>query len=434
MNRRRARALLALVIPAALAVGACSERLETAASCPLLCPGQQLDVIDSVIDLPLAFDTTVGAYPFTGDENPLILARRGDSLDLRAIVRFDTLVRDYTPVGGTTLEPITEVDSAYLLVKLIKGALPLPVDFSIEAYDVSDPTAPDSIPSLLLPHFTASRFLGSLALTDTTFVDSAVVQVPLDSAKIREIVQDPLRTLRIGLRVVGSGSVELLMTTALDILDGPTFEFKPALDSGTRILSIIPSSLTPTAPPAPPGMSSSFVDYQLVAAAPDLRSAGRFFVGGQPGHRSYLRFDLPRWLTDSVYVLRARLELTQDPIYGMDEGDTVLVRLHMALGGNALTDLQRAVAVLAPSGSFTPDSIVRTPADSGVVPVEINMAVRQWRTIDGVRPFPSALILRTAIEGRFARGIRFFGNGAPAPSLRPRLVVSFVPNVTYGRP
>jgi hypothetical protein len=434
MIRRRARALMALLVPAALAVGACSERLDTAASCPLLCPGQQLDVIDSVIDLPLAFDTTLGAYPFIGDENPLILAKRGDSLDLRVIIRFDTLVRDYTPVGGTTLVPIADVDSAYLLVKLIKGAHPLPVDFSIEAYEVSDPTAADSIPSLLLPHFTAARLLGTLAFTDTTFVDSSVVQIPLDSAQIRAILQDPVRTLRVGLRVVSAEAVELLMTTALDLVEGPTFDFKPALDSGTRIISIIPSSLTPPSPPEPPGLSSNFVDYQLVAAAPDHRSAGRFFVGGQPGHRSYLRFDLPRWLTDSVYVLRARLELTQDPIYGMDEGDTVIVRLHMALGGNALTDLNRAVAVLAPSNAFTPDSIVRTPADSGLAVVEINTAVRQWRTVDGVRPFPSALILRTAVEGRFARGIRFFGNGAPQPALRPRLVVSYVPNVTYGRP
>lgn len=434
MNRRRTRALLALAAPVALAVGACGERLDTASSCPLLCPGQQLDVIDSIIDVPLAFDTTLGAYPFIGDENPLLLTIRGDTLDLRVVVRFDTLVRDYTPVGGTTLQPITDVDSAYLAIKLTQGELPLPVDFTLEAYDVSDPTAPDSLPATLLPHFTASRLLGTLALTDTTFVDASVVQIPLDSMKIREIVQDLGRTLRVGIRVVSAGPVELLMTTSLDPVDGPAFEFKPALDSGTRVISIIPSSLTPATPPAPPGLSSSFVDYQLVAAAPDPRLAGRFFVGGQPGHRSYLRFDLPRWLTDSVYVLRARLDLTQDPLYDFDEGDTVIVRLHLALGGNALTDLQRAVAVLAPSNAFTPDSIVTTPADSGVVSVEINSAVRQWRTIDGVRPFPSALVLRTAVEGRFGRSVRFFGNGAPLPALRPRLVVSFVPNVTYGRP
>lgn len=433
MIRRRPRALLALVLPAALAFGACSEKLETAASCPLLCPGQQLDVIDSIIDLPIALDTTLGAYPFIGDENPLILARRGDTLDLRAVVRFDTLVRDYTPVGGTTLEPIVDVDSARLVIQLFKTEIPLPVDFTIEAYDVSDATAVDSIPGQLLPHFTAARLLGTLALTDTTFDDSGSATIPLDTAKVREIIGDPARTLRIGLRVVSADPVELTMTTALDPANGPTLEYKPALASGTTTISIIPASLTPVSPPAPPGLNSSFLDYQIVAAAPEIRAAGRFAVGGLPGNRTYLRFDLPRWLTDSVYVLRARLELTQDPIYGMDDGDTVIVRAHLALGGNSLTDLQRAAAVIAPSGTFTPDSIVRTPADSGVTAIEINNAVRQWRTVDGTRPFPSALVLRTGIEGRYARGLRFFGNGA-APGLRPRLVVSYVPNVTFGRP
>ena len=431
MIRRPFRALMVLLLPAALAVGACSEKLETSATCPLLCPGQQLDVIDSVITVPIVLDTNLDAYPFIGDEVPLLLARRGDTLDLRTAVRFDTLVRDYTPVGGTTLEPITSVDSAFLSVQLIKGTLPLPTDFTIEAYEISDATLADSIPTNLLPHFTASRLLGTLALTDTTFDDSATVQIPLDSAKVRAIIQDPARTLRIGLLVNSSESVELLVTTALDVVNGPSFDFKPSTDSGQARISLIPSSLTPV---TPPGLNSNFVDYLIVADAPDIRAPGRFAVGGLPGKRSYLRFDLPRWLTDSVFVLRARLELTQDPIYGFEEGDTVVVRAHMALGGNALTDLNRAVAVFAPFNTFTPDSIATAPADSGVVTLEINGALRQWRTLDGARPFPSAIILRTHVEGRFARGVRFFGADAADPSVRPRLVVSFVPNVTFGRP
>ncbi len=431
MIRRPLRALLSALVPAIFAVTACSENLETAASCPVLCPGQQLDVVDSVIAVPIVLDTALSRFPFIGDEAPLILAKRGDTLDLRAVVRFDTLVRDFTPPGGTTLEPIVDVDSAFLVVQLIKGTLPLPVDFAVEAYEVSDPAAPDTIPEALLPHFTASRYLGTLAFTDTTFDDSATVMIPLDSAKVRAIIQDPIGTLRIGLRVVSADPVELLMTTSLDGLNGPSFDFKPSLIESTTSLSIIPSSITP---PQPPGLSTNFVDYQLVAAAPVVTGADRFAVGGIPGHRTYLRFDLPRWLTDSVYVLRARLELTQDPIYGLDEADTVLVRAHMALGGHALTDLNRAVAMLSPSGLFTPDSITRLPADSGVVTLEINGAVRQWRTVDGTPAFPPAIILRTSVEGRFARGLRFFGRDAADPTLRPRLVVSFVPNVIFGQP
>ena len=46
-------------------------------------------------------------------ETPLLLASRGDTLDVRAIIRFDSLTRLWTP-SGDTARPVTFVDSATL--------------------------------------------------------------------------------------------------------------------------------------------------------------------------------------------------------------------------------------------------------------------------------------------------------------------------------
>ena len=70
-------------------LGACTEKLETGASCPLLCPGQEIVVRDTVIDPAYTFDTSLVGYPIQGLEFPLLLAARGVTLDVRYLVEED---------------------------------------------------------------------------------------------------------------------------------------------------------------------------------------------------------------------------------------------------------------------------------------------------------------------------------------------------------
>jgi hypothetical protein len=197
-----------------------------------------------------------------------------------------------------------------------------------------------------------------------------------------------------------------------------------------RALTARPFSKTPV---TPIGLAGEFQDYLIVVRAPDATAAQRFVVGGIPGHRSYLRFDLPSWLTDSVAVLTAKLELTQEPIRGIDPGRTFVVRAHVGLGAWELTDLNRAARLLAPLGTFITDSLVLAPGDSGIKRLEMNGVIRQWRTVNGRRAVPSVLILRPEIEGVSGLAARFYGTDA-APALRPRLRVSYVPAIRYGQP
>lgn len=435
MNRRLLRAPLLLALGLVVLVGACAEDLDTGASCPALCPGQELVVLDTTLTPAIVFDTTLGPYPFTGFETPILLAHRGDTLDVRMVARFDTLVRDYAP-SGDTLRPVRRVDSASVAIRLVKTALPLPATFFLDAYDVRDSTLVDSIPTSVLPHFSPARLLGTLQVDSADFVDSASVHIPIDTAVLMAAVRDPVLGMRIGIRIRSAEPVALWVSTSENATIGPRLRFRPVsdtvggADSTAIAFEIYPTSNTPTRPLF---ANADYVDYMVVADAPDLRAPNRFSVGGLPALRSYLRFDLPLWVTDSTFVVRAQLEFTQDPLYGLDQGDSVVVFPQLVVAANAVTDLARAATLLAPASFFISDSIRRAPGDSGTVAIEINALIRQWTTTNGVRSIPSAVVLRMANEGYTSSGLRFFGLGA-APALRPRLRISYVRNANFGRP
>lgn len=428
MIRRPPRALALLALPLVFAVGACTEKLTTAGGCPALCPGQTLEIRDTVLDPVVVFDTTLAGFPLQGYESPLLLASRGDTLDVRPIIRFDTLTRYYTPTGDT-LQRVVNVDSATLRVRIFRTAVKVPQTFFIDAYDVGDTTLADSLPSALEPFFVPSRLLGSVQVDSATFIDSATVTIHLDSAMVRtRVTTDDV--LRIGLRLRSAESGMFYVTTSDDATNGPRLRYRVTADTAVAAISLTPSSAFPK---APVNVAGDYEDYQLVVRGTSPRASGRMAVGGLPALRSYLRFTLPARLTDSVAVVRARLELTQDPVRTVQATDSMNVRVGLVLATAATTDLTRAARLITGVGVLTGDSARVAPGDSGVVRIEMNAFLRAWGTVDGLRDIPQAIVLRTELEGIDPRGVRFFGATA-APALRPRLRVSYVENIRYGRP
>jgi len=430
MSWRSLRSWTLLALPLAAALGACTEKLDTGASCPLLCPGQEIVVRDTVIEPAYVLDTSLVGYPIQGLEFPLLLADRGDTLDVRAVVRFDTLQRFYTPAGDT-LQPITTVDSALLTLRLYTNGFPVPEQFFVEAYDVTDTTLVDSLPLTLVPLFAPDRLLGALRLDSASFNDSSRVQIELDSMKMREIVTDPARRLRIGLKVRGSSSAQFKVTPYSPGGDGPSLSYRVSADTTVpRVAGLEPSSFRPVSPVF---VAGDFVDYSIVVNAPNVLAPGTFSVGGLPGARSYIRFNLPRWLTDSVAVLRASLELTQDPVRGPSDKDTLRLLTHLVVANGTVTDLRRAATLITASGLFT-NTLRLVPSDSGVRILEMNSLVRQWGLIDSTANIPSAIVFRTDTEGSSPATARFFAIDAADPSVRPRLRVSYTPSKIFGRP
>lgn len=430
MSWRSLRSWTLLALPLVAVLGACTEKLDTGASCPLLCPGQEIVVRDTVIEPAYVLDTSLVGYPIQGLEFPLLLSARGDTLDVRAVVRFDTLQRNYTPTGDT-LQPITMVDSVLLTLRLYSNGFPIPEQFFVEAYDVTDTTLVDSLPLTLVPLFAPERLLGSLRLDSASFTDSSRIQIALDSTKIREIVTNAERRLRIGLRVRAASPVQFKLTPYSPGGDGPSLSYRVSTDTTVaRVAGIEPSSFRPVTPVF---VAGDFVDYSIVVTAPNVLAPGTFSVGGLPGSRSYLRFQLPRWLTDSVAVLRASLELTQDPVRGPSDRDTLSLLTHLVVANGTVTDLRRAATLITASGLFT-NTLRLVPSDSGVRVLEMNGLVRQWGLIDTTANIPTAIVFRTDTEGSSPATVRFFAIDAADPSVRPRLRVSYTPSKIFGRP
>ena len=67
----------------------------------MLCPAIGGDIQNITLDA-VVFDTTVNSGAGLGSEPSLILASRGDTLDTRVVIRFDSLPTTFTPAGDTS--------------------------------------------------------------------------------------------------------------------------------------------------------------------------------------------------------------------------------------------------------------------------------------------------------------------------------------------
>lgn len=431
MFRRSFRSVWLLALPLAFVLGACTEDLETGAVCPTLCPGQGIIVYDTVLTPAYVYDSTLVGFPNLGLEAPLLLARRGDTLDVRSVIRFDTLIRTFRPTPADTLRPIVDVDSAFLVVRLKSNGLATPSQWFVDAYDVFSPGLEDSTTADLIPLFTPARLMGTYE-GDATLSDTVAVKIPLDSAYLRAIIADTARRLRLGLQVRSADPIQLVLTSYdPSVANAPFLEYKVAPDETVgRVGPLFPFSETP----ADVGIvADDYTDFSLYVTTPNDVAAERFTVGGLPGARAYLRFDLPLWLTDSVGVLKADLELIQDPVRGLSDTDTLHINGHLVLAGFGITEERRAATLLSPSDLFVPTRSV-LPSDTGLVTIPLGFLVRQWNTQGVAIPIPRAIVLRGSQEGALPLAARFFGFNASDPTLRPRLRVSYTPNTVFGRP
>jgi hypothetical protein len=425
MNRRLSVVLAVLV---AAGAGACAESLDGGAGCPRLCPAQTLAVQDTLINPVLAFDSTFVGFPETGSEQELLLATRGDTLETRGVVRFDTIPTTITPTNDTS-QTITQVDSAFLQIVLDTAHARIPANIRFELYDVDDTVETDTLSPPVNARFTPSRRIGGITVARAFLPET--LNVPLsDSAVLAKMTVTG--RMRIGLRVDGDGPAWIRVGSTVGGA-GATLIYRGSPDTTVAKITVSPVSNFPTGT-LEEGIRQGLTNYMIVAKNSIPQFTNTINVGGNPGRRPYLRFNIPSHIVDSSTIVRASLILTQRPEPYGDLRDTMTVQAQVVLAGPQVTDLRRASNIISAPGLDVSDSLLISPRDSGQKVLDMFLLLRAWASQDALLyPPPRAIVLRASPENVLPFEASFFNSASPA-ALRPVMRISYIPKITYGVP
>ncbi|HEX4932510.1 MAG TPA: hypothetical protein VFV33_04970 [Gemmatimonadaceae bacterium] len=417
---RRARSLL-LFVSLGAGVVACGEDLESGAACPVLCPGQSVSVFDTTFEA-VALDSTVDGIPGFGTEDALVLADRGDTLDVRAVVRFDTIPSTFLKNAGDST--INRLDSARVTFTVIDTVTRVRGSVRLDVFDVDTADA-DTVAAVVKSLFRQDRLIGSVTLDSAAVKDS--IRIPLSNVAVLRKITAKSR-LRLGVKLTTAAGGQIVLGS----LDGgatPQLRFRPAPeDTSVRALTITPTSGTPASNAT---VAADFADYTLVFKAPAIPGGTRLSVGGIPSRRIYFRFNVPSRILDSSTVLRASLLLTQLPNRAVLARDTVAVVPEYSTAAEDLADVTRSALL---TSGFTFDTLRVAPGDSGLRVLEVATAVRAWAAAQSSTiKQQNALILRSTREARSPFELHFSSREGPA-ALRPRLRVSYALRTSFGIP
>jgi hypothetical protein len=412
---------LALVLLAS-GLGACSESYNGGAACPVLCPTKDIAFRDTIIDA-ISVDTSLGGYPELGLSSLLLLANRPDTLETRGVIRFDVTPTSFLPNGGSASESITAVDSVYLTLRFdttgSKGSVPV----TIEAYDV-DTTDNDSSQVVVKSLFRPDRLVASATMTPATAGDSLRIRLPNAFLKTKI---DSADRVRIGLRMTnGAGQVRIVSFSAGT--GAPSITFDPSTDTVYSPLTIRPStSITD----ATTDVNFAYTVYGITMKGSLPPASTALQIGGFPAYRTYLRFDIPKRITDSSTIVRAEVLFTQLPSRFVDVNDSVSILPIVPTTTDVVTDLRRVLDLSADGFFASLDSTRLVPGDSGVRAINILTLARQWSALPS--NVPRAIAFRMSGEGAQPAELRFYSSHA-SPALRPRVRITYLPRTQNAIP
>jgi hypothetical protein len=209
--------------------------------------------------------------------------------------------------------------------------------------------------------------------------------------------------------------------------------YKGSQDTTVATITVNPVSNYPVGT-LEQGVRAALTDYMIVAKNAIPQYTNTMNVGGNPGRRAYLRFNVPSHIIDSSTIVRATLTLTQRPLPYGDLRDTMTIQAQAVLAGPQVTDLRRASDIISAPGLDVSDSLLISPRDSGQKTIDMFLLIRAWRTQDALLyPPPRALVLIASPENVLPFEASFFNSSSPA-ALRPQMRISYVPTITFGVP
>lgn len=421
----RAGAAVAVAAMTVLVVSGCTEKLDGSAGCPLTCTDQSVQFQTVTLDAVVIDSTVLGGLG-KGTEPRMLLANRGDTLDTRVIIRFDTLPSTSKTNAAAAAVPIVYLDSTVLKLQIDSAAFAVGTPVSISVYDMDDSTAvDDTSATALAPLFTPARLITTQQFATGAVVDS--LNIPLPDAFVLAKAQARAR-LRLGLQISANRSVKFRVF-AQESGFGPRLTTRISPDTTVAKLSMSPYSTTPTNNVS---IARSLADFTIVVKGTPPAPAGALAVGGLPGTRAYLKFNIPASISDSALVVAATLLLNQQSVPSADPTDTMLIQPILVLAGPSVLDPSRAAQITAPSTVLGLSPLKTPPGVAGVREIQIGPAFHYW-SIQTAAELPRAIVLQSVTEDYSAQQALFYSSSAD-PTLRPKLRISYIPRSRVGIP
>lgn len=426
MRRVARRAALALPLAAVMAVVGCNEKLDGSTACPLTCVDQSAQIQTVDLDAVSSATTVLGGLGL-GTSPLMLLANRGDTLDTRVIIRFDTLPGSSatSATDTTTTTALKFADSVYLKLRVDSLGVKLGAS-TISVYDVDTNTGDDTTVATLAPLFTPSRLVASLNVPAGQLVDSVSIRLP--NSFLTDKAAAGAR-VRLGIQISAATSASARVF-ATNTGFGPSISLRNYPDTTHAVLTLLPYSKTPTTNTS---IANSLQDFTIVVKGTPPAGPGVLAVGGLPGTRAFFRFNVPSRIVDSSLVIRATLLLTQLPSQSPDPTDTMNVQPYLVLAGPPVTDPSKAAQIVADTAVVGLKGLKTTPASSGVKEVEIAPVFRYW-AVQADTLLPRAVTLRSTQEDYSGQQVLFYGPTASDPTVRPKLRISYTLRSRIGLP
>jgi hypothetical protein len=402
----------------------CMEDLTGSLGCPELCTDESATLRDTTLVGVVVIDSTLTGYPKFGTTSDFTMLNQGDTADVRLVIRFDTLPNTFRHPNAVGDSAITRVDSARIFV-VIDTTIGRPTaPLTIDMFDV-DTTAADSLTTALVPLFRPDRLIGTRTFTVAEIRDT--LPLPISNEVVLAKATAGAR-LRVGFRISSPQAAKLRVAGSEF---APRLTFRVSPDTLVHKDTVLLNSKTPVGEPV---NAAVYAMYPIVVSgALPIPGTGVVAVGGVGGARTYLQFDLPTLLVDSVQVIRASLLMNQvQSRVAASSSDSMAMLVNPVLAGSKITNVGTIVDLAGSGTSFGLDSVRLVPKDPGLRSIELVPLFRAWREVGSANSNRS-IVLTAKQEASSAAELDFVSNEG-ALALRPRLRITYVPRRGFGLP
>jgi hypothetical protein len=419
---------------------ACTEVATAPGVCPTFCPNGAIESRDTIFTDIIVRDSSYRGYVQPYQAEAMTAADIPGVVDSRAFLVTNKMYTT-TILGGDTL-PIV-ADSARLKLVLVRRDTQA-TNLRLNLYSLPPNSDSTSNFASLDPSFTSPP-------VDVVNISNILARPPVTDTATRRIWGDSIWTDSAGHVILQQdGGRTLVIYWHLDTLQAPliaadsgvlAYGFRVAADSfATVSIGTLESTR--------PGLTALFNWYyhytvpDTATATPDSVKTGvqplspqfdsfvtdrpvtpldsNLTIGGAPSARTLLRVDLPKFMHDSIDVVRATLLLVPVAPVSASPADSFEIR---------------AIPVMSDVGAKSPTApilvgiavIHANTADT--VRMEVTDMVRNW-ALDTTQT--TAMIIGQVPEASSYTELKVYSSRAPA--FRPGLHISYVKRFPFGTP